>query len=590
MQPFDYTTQMAVCTDLSRIWLPARLELVYQRDRHTLSLGLRTLEGRGWLTLCWHPQAARLHVGEPPPKLPDTFTFSQQLQHQLRGLALTQITPITLWERVLDVQFAQRPGEEPLWHLYVEIMGKYSNVMLVNGAGLVITAAHQVNAQQSRVRTIQTGQPYTPPPSLLEAQPCREESQSRWQERVGLIPGAIASQLLKSYRGLSSSLAQSMAIAAGIDPQMANSELTPAQWSALFERWQEWLGVLESGAFQPALTATGYTVLGWASAPPGLTPMASVQELLATYYEHQANRQHFQQLRHQLQQKLKTTLTKLGHKAIGFRDRLQQADGAETYRAQADLLMAHLHLWQPGLRRLTLADFDTGEPVCLTLDPERNAVQNAQRFYKQHQKLKRSRRAVEPLLAEVEAELHYLEQVEVNLMDLQQYASLDDLVALQEIRDELIQQGYLSDPEVRPRRGPADSASDFYRYTSPSGYVLLVGRNNRQNDQLTFRLAGDYDLWFHTQEIPGSHVLLRLPPGAIATEADLQWAANLSVHHSRARQADQAPVIYTKPQYVFKPKGAKPGMVVYKQEQVLWGYPQRITTYQPNLSVPERSP
>jgi predicted ribosome quality control (RQC) complex YloA/Tae2 family protein len=138
-----------------------------------------------------------------------------------------------------------------------------------------------------------------------------------------------------------------------------------------------------------------------------------------------------------------------------------------------------------------------------------------------------------------------------------------------------VQEGYLEGSEYRKAVTQQDSEIQPHRYKTPSGFELLIGRNNRQNDQLTFRTATEYDLWFHTQEIPGSHVLLRLEPGAIADEKDLQFTANLAAYHSRARQSEQVPVIYTEPKYVYKPKGAKPGTVIYKQERVIWGQPQR---------------
>lgn len=296
------------------------------------------------------------------------------------------------------------------------------------------------------------------------------------------------------------------------------------------------------------------------------------------YYTDQLNQQDFTQLRHQISQKLTALLKKLHQKAADFRSRLQQSDQADQAREQADLLMAYLHEWKPGLTEMTLPDFATGEPVKIRLEPEKNAVQNAQALYKRHQKLKRSRAAIEPLLAEVQTEIDYLEQVEVSIAQLDQYQSPEDLDSLTEIRDELIQQGYLNDPDQRYRNTSSASA-EFLRYRTPGGYEVLVGRNNRQNDQLTFRLASDYDLWFHTQEIPGSHVLLRLEPGAAADETDLQFTADLAAYYSRARQSDQAPVIYTEPKQVFKPKGAKPGIAIYKQERVIWGEPQRGKVY-----------
>jgi len=560
---------MAACTELQTDWLPARLEQVYQRDRHTIALALRTLDQRAWLTLSWHPQAARVGIGDPPPRVPDTFTFSQQLQHQLKGLALVSVEAIAPWERVLDLQFARRPGESALWHLYVEIMGKYSNVILTNQDNLIVTAAHQVSSQQSSVRPIQTGQPYEVPPALTDPAPSLGESQERWRERISLVPGSLKRNVLKNYRGLSSTLIASMAQAVEINPEQLTDTLSDRQWQRLFECWQAWLQALEKRQFQPGWLTQGYTVMGWGT----VEPVKTVQELLNRYYTDQLNQQEFSQLRHQISQKLSNLLKKLNVKAQDFQNRLRQSDQADDYREQADLLMAHLHEWQPGMKAIALADFHTGEPVTIPLNPEKNAVQNAQALYKRHQKLKRSRAALVPLLEEVQAEITYLEQVEVAISQPEQYQTPDDLLSLAEIRDELIQQNYL---EVRDRRSAAPSSTDFRRQQTPGGHEVLIGRNNRQNDQLTFRLAGDYDLWFHAQEIPGSHVLLRLQAGDVPDEADLQFTADLTAYYSRARQSEQVPVIYTEPKHVYKPKGAKPGIAIYKNERVIWGQPQRV--------------
>ncbi|MEQ8757448.1 MAG: NFACT RNA binding domain-containing protein [Coleofasciculus sp. G1-WW12-02] len=654
MQQVDFTTLTAACTQLQAGWIPGRLEQVYQRDRYTIALCLRTLQGRGWLTVAWHPQAARICLSDPPPRIPDTFTFSDQLRHQLNGLALVGIQFIAPWERVLDLQFARRPGDPILWHLYVEIMGKYSNVILTDAKNIIVTAAHQVGPQQSSVRPIQTGQPYEHPPALLGNLPSLSESQERWQERVSLVPGALKRQLLKSYRGLSPALVRSMIQAADLDPEGSTESLGTQHWQRLFQRWQEWLWALEDwgaevqgtrvvgagftdnvlektdnltkpalvgedgvvgagftdnvlertdnltkpalvgedgGGFsnirvttndnsekspyklKPGWTDDGYNVLGWGvvkSAP-------TVQVLLHRYYTDQLNRQEFSRLHNQLLQKVNSFLVRSRSKALGFEQRLQQSEQADEYRQQADLLMAHLQDWQPGMNQMTVLDFETNQPLTISLDPEKNAVQNAQALYKRHQKLKRARLAVVPLLQEVQAEVEYLEQVEASLVQIDRYTTPEDLQALQEIREELIGQGYLDVRDQRSR--DVTEASEPYRYRTPSGFELLIGRNNRQNDQLTFRKAGDYDLWFHTQEIAGSHVLLRLDPGAVADEADLQFAADLAAHYSRGRQSDVVPVVYTEPKHVYKPKGAKPGMAIYKRERILWGRPQQAEHY-----------
>ncbi|MEO1430660.1 MAG: NFACT RNA binding domain-containing protein [Cyanobacteria bacterium J06633_8] len=571
MQTFDYTTLSAVCSDIRANWLPSRLEQVYQRDRYTIAIALRTIKGRGWLEVSWHPQAARIHIGSPPPRIPDTFTFSQQLVHQLKGLALVIIETVTPWERAVNLQFARRPGEKALYHLYVEIMGKYSNVILTDARNTIITAGRQVNEQKSSVRPILTGEVYQQPPKLTNAIPSLDESQQDWYERLSLIPGAIKRQLPKNYRGVSPMLVQSMLWAANLSTESTTDKLTSKEWSLLFKQWQEWLKALQEEKFKPSWTEAGYTVIGWSV----VKKVEDIQELLNRYYTDKLNQQVFSQLKHQLTQKLSNFLEKLRSKAETFEKRLQQSEQSDKYRTKADLLMAYLKEWQPGMEEITLADFETNEPVKIKLQPDQNAVQNAQKLYKQHQKLKRARTAVEPLLAEVNGEIAYLEQVESAISQIDNYLEAEDLQALEEIREELIAQKYLKDSEYR-RRSSNEVITNFHRYQTPNGFEVIIGRNNRQNDQLTFKVAGDYDLWFHAQEIPGSHVLLRLEPGTVAEDNDLQFTANLAAYYSRARQSEQVPVIYTEPKQVYKPKGAKPGIAIYKQETILWGKPQSV--------------
>ncbi len=568
MQQVDVTTLIAITQEIRQAWIPARVELVYQLDRHSLSLGLRTIDTKGWLIISWHPQAARIHRSDPPPRQPDTFTFSQQLQHQLGGLALIQIAQLDPWERVLDLQFARRPGDTPLWHLYVEIMGKYSNVVLVNQAGEIITAAHQVSTQQSRLRPIQTGQPYQPPPPLTDTIPSLTEPFEQWQARLSLVPGPIDKTLLTCYRGLSSILVQQLLEQAECPAKMSTDHLSRIQWQQLFAAWRAWLTALAEGKWKPGWRESGYSVLGWgiASSAP------SISELLASYYQNKLQHQAWQQLRQQLLQKLKHLLAKLEQKAADFQARLATASQAQTYLHQANLLNAHRHLWEPGLTELSLPDFETNAPVTIPLDPERNISDNIEFIYRRYKKLKRAEESIQPFLQAAEQEIAYLAQVTATVEQCERYQAPADLEILEEIRDELIQENYLPVPDYRR---PSKTSFNFRQFTTPSGWDVLVGRNNRQNDHLTFRLASPYDLWFHTQEIPGSHVLLRLEAGDTPTEKDLQFVANLTAYYSQARQTSQAPVVYTQPKQVYKPKGMPPGLVIYKQETIIWAYPQQ---------------
>jgi predicted ribosome quality control (RQC) complex YloA/Tae2 family protein len=429
VQPVDFTTLAALCQDLRTKSLPARLEQVVQPDRFTVCLALRSFTGRQWLTLCWHPQAARLSMTSPPPRQPDTFTFNQQLVHQLGGLALVGLEFVAPWERAVVLQFAQRPGDPVLWHLYVEIMGQYSNVILTNQNNIIVTAAHQVSDRQSSVRPIQTGDRYVLPPGQGLAAPSVTEPLERWRSRISLIPGPIGKNLRQPYQGVSTALATELVSAAGIAPDRATDSLTASEWAALFDKWQIWMAALAGGRFHPHPTATGYSVIDWAPADlptdlptdqpadqpadqptdqptdqPADQPSApSVQALVDGYYADQLHTLNFSQLHHRLLQQVTNSLKKLTVKRQGFDQRLGQADRADTSRQQADLLMAHLHQWSPGLTVLDLPDFETGAPVRITLSPDQTAIQTTQALYKRHKKLKRTRAAVDPLRATVQA-------------------------------------------------------------------------------------------------------------------------------------------------------------------------------------------
>jgi predicted ribosome quality control (RQC) complex YloA/Tae2 family protein len=571
LQQVDFTTLTATCQELAATWIPARVETVYQLDRHTVLLGLRTLKERGWLAISWHPEAARIVLTDPPPRLPDTFTFSQQLKHQLGGLALVAIQPVAPWERLMDLQFAPRPGESAIYHLFVEVMGKYSNATLTDADRLIIATAHQVSSKQSSVRTVQTGQPYELPPGLLTTAPSQNETLRSWQERVSLVPGLVTKKLISNYRGLSTAITQAMLTAAHIHIDATTTDLAEPDWQRLFQVWQQWQAALADGqSWQPGWTAIGYNALGWGTNRPAL----SVNQMVNEYFTNILNHTNFQQLRHQLTQKLSGVISKLEVKAQTFRSRLAESQDAADLRSRADLLMAHLHLWQSGMTQIVLTDFATEQPVKIALNPEKSGSQNAQALYKKYQKLKRAQTIVLPLLAAVQAELDYLIQIAASIGQIESYQQPSDLATLAEIKEELMQSGYLPTPTNRSKSIvlPETLPRSF---TSPSGFEVLVGRNNRQNDRLTFKTATDYDLWFHAQEISGSHGLLRLPAGAVPETADLEYVANLMAYHSRGRQSEAVPVVYTATKHVYKPKGAKLGMVIYKHEQIIWGHPHQ---------------
>lgn len=563
MQPFDFTTLSAALPELINRWIPARVEQVRQEDSHTVKILLRTFEGQRWLVLSSHPEAARLHFGGSSRDKAAKFPFGATLYQYVAGKVLVSCVR-TPWERIIRLRFARRPQEEPEVDLIIEVMGKYSNLILTDTQERILTLAHAVTREQSRVRPLQIGEQYTLPPPLSGPSPSRAESFADWHARLQYIAGPVAQALVKTYRGVSKTLVLQLLDAAGLDARQRTAELTDVQWQHIHALWNEWLVRLEQEHFSPGLGHDGYTVLGWGAH----TPSDSVHTLLERYYTEQLQRQTFAQHRQRLQQVIRAALAKAKKRQAEFERMMADARQVDHYKLQADLLMASLHRSEPGLKEITLADFTSEMPVSIRLDPAKDLVANAQRYYRLHRKAKRANQAVEPLLNEATRRVAYLEQVAVTV-ELLEDAGID-LDALTEVEEELAQEGYTKRPTQTVAR---TEEVPFHQFSLASGPVVLVGRNNRRNDQLTFQVAGMEDLWFHAQEIPGSHVLLKLAPGQAANPEEIQWAANVAAHFSRARLSKQVPVVYTERKYVRKLKGGGPGLVTYREEQVIWGNP-----------------
>ena len=239
----DLTTLRAVLAELRPLLVPARFEKAQQPNPHTLQLGLRGLSGMRWLEISWLAAAPRLLAIDPPPKQGDGSTLARVLQHGLGGLALVAIEQEG-FERVVDLHFAPRPGEPSGRRLVVELMGRHSNVFLLDAQGRVVSLARQVREQQSRLRPIASGSSYVRPPALRSDPPSLEESQERWQRRLLLVPVSLRQALQQTYQGISPALALQLADQ-GLEPAeelLARpvEALTQEQWNHLWARWQRW--------------------------------------------------------------------------------------------------------------------------------------------------------------------------------------------------------------------------------------------------------------------------------------------------------------------------------------------------------------
>ena len=560
LQAVDVTTLRALLAEWRPLLLPSRFEKAQQSSPHTLQLSLRSLSGPHWLELSWQAEAARLHTIPAPPRQGDGSTLAQQLQHGLRGLALVEILQQG-WERVVELGFARRPGEPVLGWLVVELMGRHSNLLLLDGERQVVALARQVKPKQSRLRPIGTGDPYQPPPPLDGEPPRLEESFQSWQRRLSLVPLPLQQALRDAYQGMSPALLRQL-----LPPGWGELEvggLSPAQWQQLWQLWRQWLSAVAGEQFCWQIEPQGYRC--WVKPCPQ-EPLG-INRGLAAYFSEQLEDSALLHQRQQLRHRLEAVAAKETRQAREQEALLAAVAEADVLQHQADALLSQIQ-------------------------PSRQCIDAAQKLYKTARKRRRSVAAITPRL-----ELHHqrLAWLEASLTYLDQAESLNQVLGLAadlETLGGLPGQGSgsgLGSGTGRsvPRRARPGSAVEGVpqplELHTASGLPLQVGRNHRQNDWISLRQARRGDLWFHAQEVPGSHVVLKSSQ-RLANEGDLQAAADLAAHFSRGRGNLRVPVVMVPTEDLQRIPGAAPGTVRHRGGTVLWGEPQRALSLLGELS------
>ena len=559
-QVMDLTSLRAVLVDLRSRLLPSRFEKAQQPDPQTLQLGFRTLRGMIWLELSWKAEVPRLVEISAPPKQGAGSTLAQQIQHGLRQLALTELSQEG-FERVVQFQLAPRPGQSPQRTLVLELMGRHSNLLLLDDRQRITAIARQVRTHQSRVRPIGTGDLYSSPPALQGIAPRLDEPEQRWRERLKLLPLSLEKAMRSAYQGISPVLARYLADehedAARARLAISVHELSEQEWQLLHQRWQCWLQALETDVF--ALQFDGpnsYRVWKPGSAGELLADLSqSGQPLslrLGEYYATVLQRQELNRATQDLQKQLKQLRTREEALLADQRAGLEETGSADDLQQQGDALLCQV-------------------------SPNRETIDRAQKLYCRARKLRRAVPALEERLQHHQSRLVLLEGSESFLEELIG-ADWDGMEArtksLLDLREEL--DDLLAPKRLRRRRRQGSRRVDPQplEIRSPAGLLIQVGRNHRQNDWISLRRARPGDLWFHAQECPGSHVVLKASAG-FADEEDVTLAADLAAWFSRARGNRRVAVVKAPVEHLQRIAGAALGTVQHKDGEVVWAEPDR---------------
>ncbi len=569
---YDSLTMAAVCTELKNDLESARLERIYQPARLEVHLHLRAKNGPLLLVCSADARFGRVHLSEekqgypasPPP-------FCMLLRKHLEGARLLEISQQDL-DRVLVFTFRSQneAGMPARKHLICEIMGKHSNLILAeeapSGHRQILGSVKTVTWEMSRYRAVAPGETYLTPPhrQKLSLTAVSEEALAlALNAQTGHKPEQL---LVETVSGLSPEISRELLFRAAGDLHTHPLEVV----RPLTIELHRLATMLKRGSFEPCIVVSpdgaprAFAPLGLTRYPPEwLHSFTRMNDALDSYYRLVLRRHREDSLRQQLKQAVDAACNRAAKKTNLRQRELEEAEDADRYRLYGELLTAGLHNIKPGTATAQVTNYysDNQETVSIPLDPTLSPQENIRRYFKKYRKLKEGCLQLAKRLRETEEETHYLSSLQLAI-------SHADLETLGEIRLEMEQSGLIRQSH-RPAREPEPSSRPLH-FTSPDGISIWVGRNNRQNDLLTLKKAAPEDTWLHARDIPGAHVIIKdsNPPAGT-----LLMAARLAALYSKAGSSDKVPVDYTLVRHVRKPKGARPGMVVYTHQRTIYVSP-----------------
>ncbi|MBZ2039407.1 fibronectin-binding A family protein [Streptococcus sanguinis] len=522
--------------ELRRELLGGRIQKINQPFEQELVLQIRSNRQSHKLLLSAHSVFGRVQLTDTTfenPAVPNTFIMV--MRKYLQGAVIEAIQQVEN-DRILEISVSNKNeiGDSVAVTLVIEIMGKHSNIILLDKAsGKIIEAIKHVGFSQNSYRTILPGSTYVAPPQTGSLNPFTVGDEKLFEilHTEDLEP----KRLQQIFQGLGRDTA---------------TELSGRLTADKLKTFRAFF----ASPTQPSLTEKSFSALLFSDSK---TQMSTLSELLDTFYKDKAERDRVNQQASELIRRVENELEKNRKKLGKQEEELLATENAEEFRQKGELLTTFLHQVPNDQDKVELDNYYTGEKIIISLDKALTPNQNAQRYFKRYQKLKEAVKHLTSLIEETRATILYLESVETALAQ----ASLTEIA---EIREELIQTGFIR----RRQREKIQKRQKPEKYLATDGQtIILVGRNNLQNDELTFKMAKKDELWFHAKDIPGSHVVITgnlQPSDEVKTDA-----AELAAYFSKARLSNLVQVDMIETRKLNKPTGGKPGFVTYTGQKTL---------------------
>ena len=571
---FDGITIAAMVKELNTSLKGGRINKIAQPESDELLITVRGQDGQKRLLLSASPSLPLLYFTSKNRISPLTApNFCMLLRKHIGSARITDITQPGM-ERVVQFHLEHLNELGDVCHkiLIMELMGKHSNLIFCDDKGMILDSIKHVSSNMSSVREVLPGREYFIPKTQDKLDPLTI-TEEEFIADICPKPLPAAKAIYSSLTGISPVMAQEVCFRASIDGNDSMQSLNEAARTHLYHTFARIMDQVKEGSFTPNIIFRGdepveYGVLDFQQYGPEYHSVSfdSVSQMLETYYASRDLITRIRQKSADLRRIVQTALERNRKKLMLQQKQMKDTEKKDKYKIYGELINTYGYGLEEGVKSFKALNYYTNEEITIPLDPQLTPQENSKKYFDRYQKLKRTQEALEEQIKETTEEIQHLESIS-NALDIAREES-----DLSQIKEELTEFGYIKKHYISKKGAKMQTKSKPFHYISSDGYDIYVGKNNYQNDELTFKFASGNDWWFHAKKMPGSHVVVKTKDGTLP-DRTFEEAGSLAAYYSQGRTAPKVEIDYLQKKNVKKPAGAKPGFVVYYTNYSLMAVP-----------------
>ena len=567
-----------IVNELNKKLLGGKIDKVYQPENDEVVLHIRNNKENFKLVLSCSASNPRVYLAnnykkENPINAP---MFCMLFRKYIQGGNIVNISQIG-FERIIKISIESfdELKEKTTKDIIIEIMGRHSNIILTHSLdNKIIDSAKRIPPSVSRVRQILPGQTYVLPPKQDKLNPIDEVSLNLFVDTLTSFNGPIFKAIYSKFLGVSPVIAKEICFRANIDENTLIDEISSNDISKVYKEFHNLFKFINNNIYNPSMIidesidkVLDFSCINLSQfSNLSIINDDSISKILENYYATKDIKDRIHQRSSDLRKSISIKLDRLYNKLNKQEKELIESENAEIYKIKGELITSYIYMIEKGIKSVEVANFYDPEykNITISLNPNFTPSENAQKYFKKYNKMKTAKKEITSQIEITKEEINYLENIILSI------ENCENLAELMDIREELSKVGYLRAKNNIKKETKLTTKP--HEFISSNGFKILVGKNNKQNDNLTLKIASNEDIWMHTKNIPGSHVIIKTEGKEVPDETIFEGAM-LAAFFSKSKMSSQVPVDYTKKKNVKKPNGSKPGMVIYETNSTIYVTP-----------------